>query len=178
MNLRSPTASRVVFATAAGAAVVTCYWSYSQNKTKLKNSLTNVANCECLAAEIEKSRHAPQRARLTTKTADDLGALVEKAAADSQIARDRVLRIDPQPAKRIGKTDYLEQSTELELLAVDLRQLTDLLYKLASSDGELTIGTVRLRTPHEPEQSTGKELWLADIILTQRIYAPTTARRD
>jgi hypothetical protein len=108
---------------------------------------------------------------------DDLGTAVEQAAADAQLARDRVLRIDPQAAKRAGKTDYLEQTTEVELLAVPLRQIVEFLYNVSRTDQQLQINTLRLRLPHEASGANSQELWLAGIILTQRIYAPTTAGR-
>jgi hypothetical protein len=68
----------------------------------------------------------------------------------------------------------LEQATEVELLAVTLRQLVDFLFVVASHDDQLEIGTLRMRVPHETNDSAGPETWLADVVLTQRIYAPTT----
>lgn len=174
IGLRIPT--RLVFLIAALTAASACYWHYLSNIKALESSLDNVESCERLAAEIDGIRQAPQRARLTTRSADDLGTAVEKAATNAHLARDRVLRIDPQSARRLGKTDYLEQATEVELLAVNMRQIVDLVHNLVSGDGELAINTLRLRMPHDTDQQAGPELWLADIVLTQRIYAPTTSR--
>jgi len=167
--------NRLTLLAPALAIVGMSYWHYSKNINALNNCLANVESCQRLAAEIDLIRQAPQRARLTTRSADDQGAAVEKAASKAHLARDRVLRIDPQPPKRLGKSDYLEQATEIELLAVSLRQLVELTFNLGRGDSELAVGTLRLRMPHEAEQA-GPELWLADIVLTQRIYAPTTQR--
>jgi hypothetical protein len=153
------------------------YWYYAANTARLDSAAENLNNCKKLAAEITQTRLAPVRARLATWSQDDLGTVVEKAAADAQLERDRILRIDPQPEKRLGKTDYLEQATEVELLRVTLRQLVDFIYNVTSSDDQLEVTTLRLRTPHEATGEATPEQWLADVVLTQRIYAPASGRK-
>lgn len=162
----------------AGIAAVGVSYTYCRkNSTRRVTAQLAAERCQYIAVQLEQLRTAPPKATLASRSADDLGSVVEKAAADAQLARDRVLRIDPQPAKRLGKTDYLEQATEVELRAVSLRQLVTFLYNLSDADRELAIGNLRLQVPHAAENSGGEELWLADIVLTQRIYAPTTGRR-
>jgi len=165
---------RQLFLAAAIVGLGASYWHYSTSASRLIAAMDNLRSCEQLAEEIGNAQRSPQRASLQTWSQDDLGTAVESAAADAQLARDRVLRIDPQAPKRIGKTDYLEQATEVELLAVTLRQLVDFLFVVASNDDQLEIDTLRMRVPHETNDSAGPETWLADVVLTQRIYAPTT----
>jgi type VI protein secretion system component VasK len=173
----SPLAGQVLAIVLAVVGVGASYWYYAKNSEQLKTATENLSACRALAAQIAEAGKSPQRARLESWSLDDLGRAVEKGATDAQLAADRVLRIDPQAAKRLGKSDYLEQATEVELLAVTLRQIIDFLYNVTHSDDQLQIGTLRLRMPHETNEPSGQELWLADIVLTQRIYAPTTAGR-
>jgi len=168
---------RLLCVVAAIAGLGASYWHYSTNSIRLEVAVDNLRNCERLAQEIGSAQRSPQRASLTTWSQDDLGTAVESAAADARLARDRVLRIDPQAPKRLGKTDYLEQATEVELSAVTLRQLVDFLFAVAGRDDQLEIGTLRMRAPHEKGDSASPETWLADVVLTQRIYAPTTPHR-
>lgn len=174
MIMRSTMVAHWVLIGAAVCALAVSYVYYAGKSGRLDAARDSVRGCEQLAAQIGQIRQAPQKARLTTRSADDLGTVVEKAAADAQLARDRVLRIDPRPAKRLGKTDYLDQATEVELVSVSLQQLVGFLCNLTASDGELGMSTLRLQMPHTSSDSTSNELWLADVILTQRIYAPTT----
>lgn len=160
---------------AATAAISYTYWA--KNTGRCITAHAAAERCQQVATQLEQLRAAPQKARLASRSADDLGSVVEKAATDAQLARDRVLRIDPQPAKRLGKSDYLEQTTEVELLAVSLRQLIGFVYNLSDADRELAMGSLRLQVPHTAENSGGEELWLANLVLTQRIYAPLTGRR-
>ena len=169
---------RYILWAAALAAALACYWFYAENTSRLHAAAGNLQRCEELAAQIAGARQAPRRAQLATRSADDLGSIIEKSTAEAQLARDRILRIDPQPARRLGKTDYLEQATEVELVGVSLRQMVEFLYNLGRTDEELNVSTLRLRTPHGTMEGAGAELWLADVVLAQRIYAPATARRD
>ena len=174
MNFSIPNGTRFRFlvlvttALACGAG----YWHFAKSTERLAIASKNLRECQQLATEIRRSQAAPQRALLETTSQEDLGGLVEKAASEASIGRDRLLRIDPQPAKRLGKSDYLEQATEVEILGVNLPQLVDFSFRFTDKD-QLEVGTLRLRTPHQVQQ-TAEELWLAEIVLTQRIYAPTT----
>jgi hypothetical protein len=164
----------VVLASAVGMT----YWHYRMCIQRLDMASTSYRSCQQLAVEISEARQAPQHAQLETRSLDDLGSSIEKAATKAQLERDRVLRIDPQPGKRLGKTDYLEQATEVELVNVTLQQLVEFLFNVAESGEQLQVHTIRLRTPHSPDASGGDELWLADAVLTQRVYAPTTPRHE
>jgi hypothetical protein len=176
--LKSTTFVREYWKSAFWIGAVVClggsYWYAAGTTARLATASDNLQLCEQLAQEIRAAQKSPQHASLETWTQDDLGTAVESAAADAKLARDRVLRIDPQAPKRLGKTDYLEQATEVELLAVPLRQLVDFLFVVSSHDDQLAINTLRMRVPHEEKENSADETWLADIVLTQRIYAPTT----
>lgn len=172
---KTVSALRLLSLIAGTLGVGASYWYYSKSASRLDISADSLRHCEQIATSIRLVRESPHRARIQTWSQDDLGTVIEKAAADAQLARDRVLRIDPQPPKRIGKTDYQEQLTEVELLAVTLRQLVDFVFNVTSSDDQLEISTLRMRMPHESQSLANPELWLADVILTQRVYAPTNS---
>jgi type II secretory pathway pseudopilin PulG len=162
----------VLLASAAGSA-----WYYSINAARLSAARENLHTCRQLATAIQAAKQTPHRARLETGSLDDLSTAIENAAASAQLARERVLRIDPQAPKRLGKTDYMEQATEVELTEVTLPQIINFIYEVGGRDEQLRTDTLRLRMPHVSTESTTEELWLADVILTQRIYAPTTPHR-
>jgi hypothetical protein len=153
-----------------------CYWYYQDRAHRLAGAAVACNICDELAREIIQARQSPQRAQMAAKSLDDMGGTIEKAAATAQIQRDRILRIDPQPGKRLSKTDYIEQGTEVELVNVTLRQLVEFLCNIASNDEQLNVETLRLRTPHNSSVASNEELWMADVVLTQRVYAPTTPR--
>lgn len=152
-----------------------CFWYESTNRAHLDLVSRNLESCRALATKISELRQSPSHARASTRSTDDLASVIEKAAADAQLARDRVVRIDPQPPKRVAKSDYLDQTTEVELLNINLRQLVSFLFNLAASDSGLNVSTLRLQVPHS-DNADSAETWLADIVLTQRIYAPTSRR--
>jgi hypothetical protein len=179
MSIAKSITQRWPFVICVGGVIVLAasYWRYTTSVTRLAGAQANLKDCEQLAQQIQNAQQAPQRASLDTWSQDDLGSAVENAASEAQLRRDRILRIDPQSPKRLGKTDYLEQATEVELSAVTLRQLVDFLFAVQARDDQLGIGTLRLRMPHGNSGEQSPETWLADVVLTQRIYAPTTPHR-
>jgi hypothetical protein len=76
----------------------------------------------------------------------------------------------------VGDTDYQEQATLAELLSITLPQFKTMVEGLASRDANLEVRTVRLRSPREASDVKTEETWIAEMVLTQRIYAPKTAR--
>lgn len=167
----------VLSALIAASCVIFAYWYWSTNAARLKVAVDNFANCERLTAEIRSLKLSPQTAKTENWSQDDLSSAIEASAAGAQLDRDRILRIDPQAPRRLAKTDYVEQATEVELSDVSMRQLVDFLFGISDRDDQLENATLRLRVPHSTEDGNTAELWSTDLILTQRIYSPAPSRR-
>jgi hypothetical protein len=166
----------LVFAIAV-AALAAAFWYWCTNAARLNTAIENLRACEKLAEEIRSVQLLPQAAKADEWSQDDLGAAVEAAATDAGLGRDRILRIDPQSPRRVGKSDYVEQATEVELSNVTLRQLVEFAFGISNRDDQLENGVLRLRVPHGSSEKVEEELWLADLVLTQRIYLPAGSHR-
>ncbi len=177
---RQVSRARVVELLAAAIAVAVLVASgvhYRASKAGAATAAENLAICRQVASQIRQLRQRSQHASLVGRSLSDLGDDVEQAAEGAGLSRDSIVRIDPQAVRRVGDSDYEEQSTEVELLATTVRQIEQLVVGLAVTDSNLEVRTVRLRTPREEAARGGAELWLAELVLTQRIYAPKSARR-
>ena len=179
MTKRIPRAGAVelLVAAVAVAAVVASGMHYRASKGRATTAGENLAACRQLASQIQQLRRQSQHASLVGRSLSDLADDVEHAAEGAGLSRDSIVRIDPQAVRRVGDSDYEEQSTEVELLAATVRQIEQLIAGLASTDSNLEVRTVRLRMPREQAVQDGTELWLAELVLTQCIYAPKSARR-
>jgi hypothetical protein len=134
-------------------------------------------HCRTLATKIVALQAAPQKASLAGQSLTALTAIIEQAAVKATINASDIVRIDPQALRRAGDTPYKEQATEVELRSVTLKQLAGFVTNIRDNDSNLQIQTIRLRVPHDATDGA-EEKWLAEAILTQRIYAPksTTPR--
>jgi hypothetical protein len=148
------------------------YQAAAENATAASDSLVA---CRQLAAQIRQLQQQTTHASLVSRPLTDLADLVERSAVGAGLTRDNIVRVDPEAVRRVGDTDYREQATEIELNAAALDQVRQLVDGLSAHDSNLEVRTLRLRTPHEEASSDAAEKWLAELILTQRIYAPKNA---
>jgi hypothetical protein len=164
--------STIIVLVAAAWSTVFAWNAHQQTESAAEN----LQACRRLASEIEELQRHAQHTSLVSRSLADLAKLVESAAKEAGISSDSIVRIDPQAARRVGDTDYQEQATLAELLSITLPQFKTMVEGLASRDANLEVRTVRLRSPREASDVKTEETWIAEMVLTQRIYAPKTAR--
>jgi hypothetical protein len=152
-------------------------WQFYAAYHRAQDAAESLTVCRDMSTAIERLKQQSQRARLASQSLSDLAQAVEAAATAANLSRDNIVRIDPQALRQIGETDYKEQPTEVELQSVGVAQLKQFLDAVAHSDSNFEVRTLRLRPPHDDEASQDKpETWLAEVVLTQRIYAPKSTR--
>lgn len=153
-------------------------WSYQQYRSSYRVSrqaAQDLADCRRLVDDIQQIRSAPARAAMQSQSTDQLASRIEAAAAAATMPIDRLWRIEPQAARRLGETAYKEQPTLLELHEISLVQLVKFLYALnAASDSQLQVRTLRLLPPRRSSSIDAEETWSAEVTLTYLIFSPKT----
>ncbi len=172
--------------TTAGALVLTVF-AYIELRSARAAASAAVANhvvCEQLAGEITKLAGKPSHVTFEAASATDVARRIEAAAQFAQLPPRCVVRIEPQPARRVGETAYKEQATRVELRDVSLKQLIEFLHHLHS--GESVFNAKSLRLAAAPQSNTiapngtasaSTETWLVELTLTYLIYAPKNPPR-
>lgn len=136
-------------------------------------AVQNLAECRELASEISKLRGRPSQITLQAQSGAELARQIESAAQVAQVPNNCVVRIDPQPARRIGESPYKEQPANLELRAVTLKQLVQFLQTLQEGGAGLRTRSMRLIAPRqEATAPSDAETWMAEVTLTSMIFAP------
>ncbi|HUY31658.1 MAG TPA: hypothetical protein VMV69_02685 [Pirellulales bacterium] len=142
------------------------------------------AECEELAGEIAKLGAKPSHVTLQTQSSTDVAGRIEAAAQFAQLPMNSLVRIDPQPARRLGDSVYKEQATHVELREVTLKQLIEFLHHLHGSKAPPGPGggtSFRAKSLYltAPAQTTiagaGTETWRVELTLTYLIFAPKNA---
>ena len=170
----------LVYASLAGlllaftlASFVRCRESY----LSCRDAARNLDRCRELADAIMRLRDRPQAASLPggSESVEDFASRVEKAAIRAKIPRQAILRVDPQPLRRIGETPYQERVVFLELHAVTVKQVVTLLAALQGESNLFHVRNLRLTAPGGPD-NTLPERWHAEITLTNLVFAPINRR--
>ena len=80
-------------------------WSYARwlsARAAAATAAENLAECRRLARQINQLRDAPMRATAEAHSATELARRIEQAAQTAKMPIDRLIQIDPQPARRMG----------------------------------------------------------------------------
>lgn len=151
-------------------------WSYlwmSADREAAESSRDNLQACLQLTTQIKKLREKPLWAGSSTRSAGELARILETSAKKANIPAGSIVQIDPQPARRLGKTAYKEQPTHIELQDIALKQLVFLLLELTDEESGAELAELRLSAPRdEPSSSEKQELWNAEVTLTHLIFSP------
>ena len=157
------------------AAIWHVAWMLEHRGTA-QRAANNLADCKLLAEQIVELRTRPAVAADEEMGIQELDDRIEYAKGQARLTnqtRDVIDIVDPQPARRIGNSPYLQKPTMFALRDVSLPQLTAFLYHLTDGSG-LTVRSLRLRVP------TGEataDRWDVETTLTYLIYAPPESLR-
>ncbi len=157
----------------AGLLALTAGWSYRRlvsAREALAQANGDLAECRRLAGQIQLCRDRPNVAAEFERVASETAGPIERAARAAGVSPDRLLRISPEPAQRVGDSVYKEKPTRVSLKDVTLKQLVTLVHGLTSADAGLRVKSILL---HAPNQEDPSDSWTAEVVLAYLIYEPT-----
>lgn len=150
--------------------VAVCYCSH-ENMASCKNAAAGSTNdvllCREMIKSIEQYRHRPALASEHELLATQTNSLIEKAAIDSRISRKSLIRITPEPARRLEDSSYKEKPSHILLRDVTLKQAVPFVHKLLTAG--LNAKAIRMASP-KPDD-TG-QLWTMEITMSYLVYDP------
>ncbi|MCA9201047.1 MAG: hypothetical protein KDA87_26085 [Planctomycetales bacterium] len=145
------------------------------NLRQLSDTSRNLATCENLCRRIESLRNSATNAALEQQNKDELTTKIEAGVLNAGISADCLTRINPQSGRRVGKTAYLEEVTEIELQHVTLEQLITLALSVVNDDSAMFVSSLRLSAPRIAIETTS-DVWDAEVGLTRLVFSPQSSR--
>lgn len=158
--------------------VVAVLWAYgmaASARESAADAAVDVAQCRLLAGQIQSLRSRPVIAGDRSLAGDELHQRVEQAAQSAGLPLSSIVRIAPDPPRRVGQSQYDELVTQVSLKPVSLRELVGFLYSLGEGQSGLRVKSLRLSAPREAE--TGGK-WSAETALSYTIFAPRNGSLD
>ncbi len=158
----------------AGLSVLltVCGWEMIQAQAAAQAAAENLQRCRQLAAQIEALKTAPAQASLERQSTQEVATRIERAAQTAGITGSAITRIDPQAARRIGKSAHVQQPTHVEIRQVSLEQLGKFLAELALGESGLETTSIRLSLPRGSTNPSPGESWSAEVVLTHLVFSP------
>lgn len=164
-----PKPTRVVLLAGLLVAGLVCInaWAYSRLKEQraaVADAAEELRQCQRLAATLGRLRGPSVPAGSRPIPPNDMIRWIEQSAQDAKVPMDHLVKIWPEPVKRIGGSRLKQAPTQLQLRSVDLQQLITLLHRLTSQAQGLQVTAIRLTADQDHPQ--GQELWTAEATVT------------
>jgi hypothetical protein len=169
--------TRFMAGTIALALLAGVAWSYArlaQSRASAWAAGQNLADCRQLAARIQVLRQKPAVAGAKEWRPADLSRRIEEAARTAQFADGSIGRIEPEPPRRVGESNYREVPTQVRFGKVTLQQILTFLHALGSEAPQaadrasaLQLHSIRLWAPRGEETA---DRWTVESTLTYMIY--------
>lgn len=170
-----PALKRQTLMLAAGAALVvfvSLIWAYghlAEARAAADYALGDTGQCRQLAGQIKTLRIQPSRVQSQELQNQEFNQRIEAAAQKAGIPRQFLIRITPEPARRIGETDYKRKPTRINFTRITMPQLVAFVQALAAEEAGPDLTQLNLAATHAHEPG---EPWIAELTLTYLIYAP------
>lgn len=168
----------LLWGSALSGALLWMVWAWTSlesSRSAASSGQSQLAACQRLAIAIQQNRTLPKRASQEASSATDLTRRIEEASQRARLPTENLVRIEPQPAQRVGETSYKAQPTRIELREATLRQLVPFLLALSDEESGLQVTDLRLVEPRQTATlATFGETWNVEVTLTQLVFSPKT----
>lgn len=175
---------------AAGLALLGAagFWSHHEARraaSAAAGARSAAAACERLAGQIASLR-AERAAVAEADTAEsELTSVLDASLAEAGLPNGALIRVWPERATRLDRTDYLEKPTRIQLRGATVRQAVAFLLAVAEDGPGVAVRDMRLTVSPDvkaPERGVAsateggkKGGWNLEATLTQLIYDPRDA---
>lgn len=154
------------------ALLTTTIWSYGKLNGAHRRAMEDgvaYRQSEALAVQIATLRDQPTLADNNALQIEDMTRRIADAVDSASLDQNRLIAIEHQQARRIGRSAYLEEPTRLTFRDVTLRQTLTMLDELTRRDSRLRVTYLRLAAPR---QDSATDTWTVDATVTYLIYEP------
>lgn len=159
--------------------LISVVWSYSFMAGREKSASgakTDLQRCTQIINQLQILQQKPKLASDHERLSSETTGIIENAARSAGIAPGNILRITPQPQRRINDTAYKEKPTGVTLKGITLREFFAMASTLAGDENSLDIKSVNITAPDINDMG---EKWNVDLVLTYFIYDPiSTSKKE
>jgi hypothetical protein len=164
----------IILACLLVAASLYCYLHMVEQAAAADAARLELQTCREMAQAIRQRRSRPAAISSSEPLANETIGLIERHAQAAGIPPASLIRISPDPHRRVDDSAYKEKPTQIFLRAVTIEQLIQLVHGIDSEVGGLSAQAIRLSAPRADD--TGA-LWNAEVTVAYLFYDPPDADR-
>ncbi len=155
-------------------AIALSYNFMSGKKNAAYNAKLGLQRCEQIADNMKNLQQQPHLAADREHHDTETTSLIEQAANSAGINPAGIVRITPQPPRRITKTSYKEKNTAVVLKQITLEKLVNMMTSLRSKTDDLKLKSITLIAPNPKD--TNRD-WNVELVLSYLIYDPIEPKK-
>lgn len=163
----------VVFTVLLAVVAVWCVRWMLEERDAARAAAADLVTCHGFQAKITRLRNRPALAEDRERRSAEISGPIERAAREAHIPAEQLVRISPEPARRIGETPYKEKPTRVFLKDVSLTNVVTMVHGLTCGETGLDLKSIRLTAPSR-DATAGT--WSAELAFTYLIYEPQRTR--
>lgn len=151
-------------------AIIVSWWGWSELQSAKLSHSQAVEDTRDAAAIVESLLDSGQRADYASTDGfapAAIGEHITLSLATAKIPTSALITVSPMPLIRLGRTDYLQRSTEVSLEGLSMEQIARFAIKLGEASDGAVVDTIAL-------DSTVGDRWNVRVILTQTFFFPTS----
>lgn len=149
-------------------------------RDRARSSVDQLQQLRRYAEVIQTHRNAPTRIDDQEIELTLLAKIIEEAADASNVPRQALDRIWPQPGRRVEDTPYVRKTTQVILREVSLSAAVAFMSSLTAAEPPLSIDALRFSHPARgraaessvSDQHDAMETWNFEVLVSYMIYQP------
>lgn len=142
--------------------------------TRLDQARADLAEVSLKLTEIDRLRAAPKVAALRLESPAEIANRVSAAREAAGLPQSALLKEQPLDPVRIDRSDFELRATMIDLSAASLPQIMAFCQALRDEETGTTVRDITLREARLGANGGDGEEWVAQLVLTQMIFSPTS----
>ena len=164
---------------AAAFAVLAIYAALSVGQARsaadrLDEARDGLAEVTAKLRELQRLRDSPKVAALRLESPAEITGRIARAGEVAGLPQSALLKVGPQEPRRLQRSDFKVRATEIDLAAHDLPTIIAFCDALRDESTGTRVRDLTLTAPGTDAAGANRELWEAQLVLTQIIYSPTS----
>lgn len=139
---------------------------------QLRATEKSLDHARTLASDILQFRQGPIRATDQSLEISELSARIETAVKTAGLPVESLIRVAPQSARRLNRSDYLQHPLQVSVSPGSLQQFQHFISTLMDGVPRLEIAALQMDTPRGKDSSE----WAMELTIVYSTYAPLTRK--
>jgi hypothetical protein len=169
--------TRVLVCIALGILAIYAGLSVSEAHSaadRLSRAKGDLAEVAAKLTEMDRLKQAPKVAALQLESPAEIANRISAARQVANLPQSALMKEQPLDPIRIDRSDFEVRATDIDLSASTLPRIMAFCDALRDDETGTVVRDITLTEPQSVAGGANEEKWVAQLVLTQMIFSPTS----